>query len=156
MAAVTPTLEFVFRITTLMGTRMRFDPLPNGVRRGFTAAIGGKVEGPRLNGEVVPNSGGDYPTFDADDNAYFDARYLLRADDGTPILMQAHGMRIGTLEINRRLRANEVVPMDAYYFRTQPRFEAPKGPHDWLNRTLFVGSADRRENYSIFDIYAVR
>jgi hypothetical protein len=157
MAAVVPTLEYAFTLTTLMGHRMKFDPLPSGgIRRGFTSAIGGKVEGPMLNGTVLPNSGGDYPIFDDDDNAFFDARYILQASDGTPIYMQLFGMRIGTPEINKRLRANEVVPMTDYFFRTQPRFEAPKGPYDWMNRSMFVGSADRREDHSTFDIYIVR
>ncbi|CAN5559924.1 hypothetical protein BH09PSE4_BH09PSE4_00330 [soil metagenome] len=156
MTAVVPTLEFAFRLTTQMGQRMKFGTLPNGgSRRGFTATTGGKVEGPMLNGIVLPNSGGDYPIFDHDDNAFFDARYILQADDGTPIYMQLFGMRIGTPEVNKRLRANEVVPMTDYYFRTNPRFEVPKGPYDWMSRSIFIGSADRREDYSTFDIYKV-
>ena len=26
------------------------------------------------------------------------------------------------------------------YVRTTPRFHAPQGPHDWLNKTSFVGT----------------
>ena len=54
MAPVTPTLEFVFRIRMLLGIRQKFGPLPHGQSRGFVSAAGGTVDGPRLNGRVVP------------------------------------------------------------------------------------------------------
>ena len=60
MAPVTPKLEFVFSIKMLLGIRQKFGPLPQGSIRGFVSAAGGTVEGPRLNGRVVPNSGGDW------------------------------------------------------------------------------------------------
>ena len=34
-------------------------------------------------------------------------------------------------------------------------FETPPGKHDWLTRTIIVGSAERRTDHSIFDYYAV-
>jgi Protein of unknown function (DUF3237) len=35
--------------------------------------------------------------------------------------------------VNRALRSKD-------YLRTQPEFEAPVGPYDWLNRAIFVGT----------------
>ena len=156
MAHVVPTLEFAFKITMMMGAREKYPAMPNGLRRGFTGAAGGTVEGPALNGRVVENSGGDFPLVDADGNVRFNAHYILEADDGTRIYMHNRGLRFATRELNQRINANEVVPMDQFYFRVAPEFEAPVGPHDWMNRTLFVGSADRREDHGIFHYYAVR
>ena len=41
------------------------------------------------------------------------------------------------------------------YCRITPRFEVPDGPHEWLGRTLFVGTGERRGAHSVFDYYAV-
>ena len=89
MAPVTPRLEFVFRIRMQLGIRQKFGPLPQGSIRGFVSAAGGTVEGPRLNGRVVPNSGGDWALYRDDHTVGFDARYMLEADDGTPISLSA-------------------------------------------------------------------
>jgi hypothetical protein len=41
------------------------------------------------------------------------------------------------------------------YCRITPRFEVPAGPHEWLGRTMFVGTGERRGAHSVFDYYAV-
>ena len=91
MAPIKPTLEFVFRIRMELGIRQKFGPTPRGFIRGFVSAAGGTIDGPRLNGRVVRKQRrrlGDLPP----DNAVeFDARYMLEADDGTPIYMLNRG-----------------------------------------------------------------
>ena len=37
----------------------------------------------------------------------------------------------------------EPVEDDEYYMRTAPKFEAPAGKYDWLNRHVFVGRAEK-------------
>ena len=37
----------------------------------------------------------------------------------------------------------EAVDPALVYFRTVPVFEAPAGPYDWLNRSVFVATAAR-------------
>ena len=150
-----PELEFAFRITMFMGERERFGVGPTGLMRGFTGAAHGTIEGPRLNGKVVSGSGGDYPIFRPDETVQLNAHYLLESTDGTRIYMHNMGYRHATPEVNERLRANEVLDPSSYYFRLHPVFDCPKGPHDWLTRTVIVGTADRREDHSIFDYYAV-
>jgi len=41
--------------------------------------------------------------------------------------------------------------------RGTPYFDTPVGPHDWLTRTVIVGSGKRHANpdYTIFTYYAV-
>ena len=44
--------------------RVKMGTLPNGSIRGYTGVVGGEVTGPKLNGTVVPDSGGEeYPAY---------------------------------------------------------------------------------------------
>ena len=81
-----PQLEFAFqvRLDFPAGPRLRF-PVRGGNMRGFVAVASGTVTGPRLDGEVIAGSGGDWPVFRSDGVVAFDARYLIRAGDGTII-----------------------------------------------------------------------
>ena len=58
-----PGLRFAFRIVLHFdeGPRLRFEPAHRSGRRGFVAVKGGEIEGPRLTGRVLPQSGGDWP-----------------------------------------------------------------------------------------------
>jgi len=31
----------------------------------------------------------------------------------------------------------------------------PAGPHEWLARTIFIGTGERRGDHSVFDYYLV-
>jgi Protein of unknown function (DUF3237) len=150
-----PRLEFVFEILVRFASRTQVGLLPSGVRRGFTPTSGGEISGPRLQGRVVPDSGGDYASWWPNGVVEFDAKYLLEASDGTLIVIKNRGFRHAPPEILRRMEALAPVDPDRYYMRVAPTFEAPVGPHDWLGRTLFVGSADRRSDHSIFRYFAV-
>ena len=116
---------------------------PAGATRAAVYAASGKIEGPRLNGRVVPMSGGDFPLIRPNGVIDFDARYLLEADDGAIIYMQNRGYRWGTPEVMQRLSRNEPVQPHEYYMRASPKFEAPEGPHEWLGRHVFVGVAEK-------------
>ncbi|MZR11672.1 DUF3237 family protein [Maritimibacter sp. DP07] len=150
-----PGLEFIFRMTIFMKERQRFGPGPAGVGRGFTGIDHGEITGPRLTGRVLGGTGGDYPLFRRDETVNLNAHYVLQAEDGTYIYINNMGYRHATADVNERLRANEVLDPSEYYFRLHPIFDAPEGPHDWLTRTVVIGTADRREDHTIFDYFAV-
>lgn len=153
-----PGLEFAFRIILEFdaGPRLRFEPaLKGGGRRGFVAVKGGHIEGPRLQGRVLPQSGGDWPRLWQSGLVEFEAHYLLEAADGTPIYIHNRGLAYATAETLARVEAGEAVGADATYCRITPRFEVPAGAHEWLARTVFVGTGERRGARSIFDYYAV-
>jgi hypothetical protein len=155
MAPTKPTLEFVFQIRMELGIRQKLGPMPGGWMRGFVSAAGGTIDGPRLKGRVVSDSGGDWATYRPDNAVTFDARYMLEADDGTMIYMQNRGYRHAPPETAARMEALQPVESSQYYMRVAPTFEAPPGKHDWLMRTIIVGSAERHGDHSIFDYYAV-
>ena len=143
-------LEYIFQIRIDFKERVSF-ATPNG-RRAYVPAMSGVIEGPRLQGRVVPRSGADYAG-----NGVLDAHYMLQASDGTMIYIHNTGY----------LYPTDGKPLDRndpswggdrpFYFRCTPYFDTPVGPHDWLTRTVIVGSGKRHANpdYTIFTYYAV-
>jgi hypothetical protein len=152
-----PGLAFAFRILLEFdaGPRLRFEPAFQAGRRGFVAVKGGRIEGPRLTGRVLPQSGGDWPRLWASGLVEFEAHYLLEASDGTPIYIHNRGLAYATPETLARIEAGQPVAAEATYCRITPRFEVPAGPHEWLARSVFVGTGERRGAQSVFDYYAV-
>lgn len=151
-----PRLDFAFqvRLDFPPGPRARFETR-GSESRGFVSVAGGSVEGPRLSGEVIANSGGDWPHFRSDGVVVFDARYLIRADDGALIQVFNRGYAHAPADVQARIEQGLPVDPVANYFRLSPVFEAPPGPHDWLTRTVFVGTGEKHADHSIFDFYAV-
>ena len=143
-------LEYVFQIRIDFKERVSFKT-PNG-RRAYVPAISGVIEGPRLQGRVVPHSGADYAG-----NGRLNAHYMLQASDGTMIYINNTGYlyRTDGKEVSRD---DPSWGGDAeFYFRVTPVFDTPVGPHDWLTRTVIVGSGKRHANpdHTIFTYYAV-
>lgn len=152
---MTPELEFVFEMRISLGDRTHTRVLTGGGKRAFVPVTGGDITGPRLNGRIVPYSGGDWPHIRPDGTAAFNARYLLEASDGTLIYIKNRGFRHGPAEVIERIMAKEAVDPSEYYMRLAPVFEAPVGPHDWLTRTVFIGTGNRQAEYSVFRYWAV-
>jgi hypothetical protein len=152
-----PTLELAFqvRLDFAEGPRTRFTPADKQFTRGFVGLAGGEVSGKRLSGKVVPNSGGDWPRIWDSGLIEFEAHYMLEADDGTPIYVHNSGIAWSKPDVLAKIEAGEEVAPQDNYVRITPRFETPAGPHEWLNRTIFVGVAERRGNSTYFDYYAV-
>lgn len=152
----TPQLDFAFRVRIDFptGARIRF-PVRGGEMRGFVSVAGGTVTGPRLAGDVVPGSGGDWPVFRSDDVVAFDARYLIRAVDGTIIQVFNRGYAHAPADTQARIDRGEPVDPAENYFRLSPVFETAPGPYDWLTRTVFIGIGEKQADHSIFDFFAV-
>ena len=93
MAGLDASLEFVFQVRVDFAGRLKFSAERNGVRRGYTGVAGGLIEGPRLSGKVLPDSGGDWPHFMPDGVVYFEAIYVIEASDGTQIVINNRGLR---------------------------------------------------------------
>lgn len=142
-ALLPPRLEYAFTISLqLTGLRWVVPPAI-GATRGAVYAASGTINGPRLRGQVIPMSGGDFPLVRPDGVIDFDARYLLETDDGAIVYMQNRGYRWGETAVMERLRRNEPVDSHEYYMRVTPKFDAPAGPHEWLNRHVLIGTAEK-------------
>lgn len=147
-------LEFALELRMRLGERIHI-PVAEGQVRGAVLVEGGTVHGKGLQGIVVRGSGGDFPLVRHDDGARFESQYLLKTDDGQYILKRSTGVRHAAPGVLARLLAGEEVDPHAYYMRMTPRFEAPSGKYDWLNRTLFVGVGRRGTHGSIFRFWKV-
>lgn len=147
-------LEFALEMRITLGPRMHIEVAP-GFTRGAVLIERGTFAGPGLSGTIVPGSGGDFPLVRPDGSGRFESQYLLQTDDGAQILKRSTGVRHAPPEIVRALLAREPVDPRSYYMRMTPRFEAPEGPYDWLNRTLFVGVGQRNPEGSIFRFWKV-
>ncbi|MCP5145644.1 MAG: DUF3237 domain-containing protein [Gammaproteobacteria bacterium] len=154
-------MAFAFAVR-LHFTRVQNIPdMPSGAGRGAVYVDSGTIEGPMLNGRVVPNSGGDYALFRPDDVLTTDARYMLEADDGTLILLHNRGYLWGrTPDVMPRIRdwifnGGPEVPHSEYYLRSSPTFEVSSGKYDWLMRYIFLGIGERMQDGNIIRYFAL-
>jgi hypothetical protein len=156
-----PKLEFIFQVRLYFTRVQNIPEMPSGAGRGAVYVDSGTVEGPRLNGTVVPNSGGDWALFRPDGVLATDARYMLCAHDGTLILLHNRGYLWGrTPDVMPRIRAwifEGGPPVDhaEYYLRAFPTFEVQSGPYDWLMRHVVIGIGERKGDGNLIRYYAV-
>ena len=154
--AFTPLLDHAFTISIELTKPYWIRPTARGETRAAIYAASGIVEGPRLNGRVIPMSGGDFPLLRPDGVIDFDARYLLEADDGAVIYLQNRGYRWAKTEKAReKMSRNEAVESHEYYMRVSPVFDAPAGPHEWMSQHVFVGVAEKIPNANRIHYFVV-
>ncbi len=128
MSGYVPKAELLFEIEAICSPPEHMGVIDGGQAR-MIPIIGGTVTGERLQGEVMPG-GADWSIMRDSGLATVEARYAIRASDGTIIQIfngvtdhvGQHGDRQGVMAI------------------TAPRFIAPDGPHEWLNHGVYVGT----------------
>lgn len=153
-AGPVPTLEYAFTVTATLLPPVEQGTVDGGRKR-FIAITGGTVDGPLLQGTVLAG-GGDWQTILPGGLTRVEARYFLKAADGTVIEVTNPGVRTGSPQIIERLAKGENVDPAAYYFRTTPRFDVADGKHDWMRRHAFVARGIRRPDRVEIDFYVVR
>jgi len=146
-------LEPLFRATITLAPPQELGDAPLGRRR-IIPITGGRIEGARLNGRVLPG-GADWQIVRADGVADLDARYTVESDDGALIYVSNRGLRHGPPEVLGQLARGEDVDSASYYMRTQPWFETGDARYAWLNRTICVGSGVRRPDAVEIEFYEV-
>ncbi|MDE2595728.1 MAG: DUF3237 family protein [Sphingomonadales bacterium] len=128
MAGYVPQAELVFEIEAVCSPPVDMGWIDGGKAR-MIPIIGGSVSGPNLQGEVIPG-GADWSIMRDNGVATVDARYAIRASDGT-IIQIDNGV---TDHMAPREGRGDVMAI------TRPRFIAPEGPHEWLNHGVYVGT----------------
>jgi hypothetical protein len=126
-----PRVEFVFEARVTLSPATVLGETGVGHRQ-YIPITGGTVTGPKFKGDVIPG-GWDYQLRSAAGCNSLTADYFWRAEDGTVIHI-----------LNEGLMCPGGAPgAERMYMR--PRFEAPKGPHEWMTRATFVATleADR-------------
>lgn len=126
-ASDTPGLEFVYEAIVTLEPTLEIGATPLGTRRRIPIT-GGQFAGPNIRGTVL-SGGADWQLQRRDDWTVIEADYMMRTDDGALI----HVRNVG-------LTNSRVAGAAQRYLRTVPTFEAPDGPHAWLNQAIFVGT----------------
>jgi hypothetical protein len=151
-----PRLEHAFSIDITLDPSIRVEPSPCGYSRVAVYIREGRIDGPLIQGRVLPMTGGDWAQLRPDGTIDFDARYMLELDDGSIVYMQNRGYRWASEEAMAMQARREEVPFDQYYMRISPKFEVRTGPHDWLTRHVFVGVGEKVPTGNRIHYFVVR
>ena len=151
---MTPELHHVCEIEAEVGPTRELGTTPHGRRR-IVPILGGTVRGPRLQAEVMPG-GADWQCVRGDGVMELVARYSIKTRDGVEIAVVNRGLRRASPETMARMARGEAVDPALVYCRTTPRFEAPAGPYEWLNASVFMGSAVRLPDKVQIAVFEVR
>jgi len=153
-AASVPVLEYAFTATVAVAAPIEQGQADGGRKR-FIPITGGKVEGPLLTGAVLAG-GGDWQVIEEGGLTRIEARYFMKAADGTIIEVTNPGVRVAPPDVIDKLARGVEVDPAAYYFRTTPRFSVAAGAFDWMRRAVFVGRGVRKPDRVLIDFYVVR
>lgn len=110
---------------------------PMGVRQIFIVK-GGTVKGPRIKGIILPG-GGDWATMRSDGAVQLDVRATVQADDGALIYAYYSGLIAGKPEAILAAATGQDVPLDDYYFFTNPMFQTGAEKYAHLNKLIAIG-----------------
>jgi len=129
--AVAPALSLIWTAVVDIAPREDLGVVPGG-HRYMVPILGGAFfegpSGPGLNGVVLPG-GADRQFVDDEGFKTLDALYEMRTHDGH------------VLTIRNRVKVDESDPANIYR-RSVIGVNAPRGPYEWLNRRLFVGTLE--------------
>jgi len=122
-----PRLEFVFEEFVTLGAGIHPGATPFG-ERNIVPITGGVFSGPKIHGKVM-SGGWDWQLGTSTGCFQLRADYMLQADDGAIINV-----------VNKGTMCKSAGPDAKLY--TAPVFEAPLGPHEWLNSGAYIGTLD--------------
>ena len=131
----TPTLQPVFELFVELADEVLHGTTPRG-QRSRAPILGGRVEGPRLRGQVLPG-GGDWQLLRADGWLELQATYDLCLDDGSLVHV-----------CNQGLWHSATGQWPADYAMSSPRFETALGLHAWLNQAVFLADVRPSRRYT--------
>ncbi|KAJ8059732.1 hypothetical protein OCU04_011376 [Sclerotinia nivalis] len=164
----TPSLQFLFHLECDME---EFHPIGDGGHGNRATVIfkGGRFEGPRLRGTILPG-GGDWETIQNTTSpsststssspelqtAHLDTRYNLLTHDNHCIYLRTTGVRTGPREILEGLGEEDKHAANEYKMRLNMTFECDDGgKYGWLNRVVGVASSGRNGGRVIYDAFEV-
>jgi hypothetical protein len=115
---------------------------------------GGRFEGPRLSGEVLPG-GADWALYRGEDRMLVDVRLTLKTDDGALIYLTYQGALRTSAEDMVRFKKGEILPKEAFNLRTVTRFETGVAQYDWLNDMIGIGVGTQEATGVVYQIFEV-
>lgn len=149
---------FLFEARVKLAEPLHLGPTPLGLRMTVPVA-GGRFEGPRLSGEVIPLSGADWSRVRADGAGDLDVRMTLRTDDGALIYVHWHGLMVFPPEEEGYAldfgKPDDPEGSHRYYFRAAPRFEVGDERYAWLNKLVCVTKSRTGDGGVIHRVFAL-
>ena len=129
--------EYLCKLVLELGEAQDIGSGPHGARR-IVPLKGGKIEGPKIKGEVLP-FGADWVLVRPDGAIQLDVRATIRTDDDELIYIIYRGIFDSSRD----------------YFRTTPIFETGSEKYSWLNKIICVGLGKRGEGKVEYEIYQI-
>ena len=121
--------EHMWDAKVKVGKMMMIGKSKHGVRR-VIPITGGSFEGPKIKGEVLPG-GEDWQLVRPDGDTEFNARYLLKTNDGVVIQV------INKILMHMPKQGEQAQP----YIGSIIDLEAPvDSPYDYLNHAIYIGT----------------
>jgi hypothetical protein len=148
-----PKLSLAMTLTVQVGPPTELGEVPRGRRR-IIPILGGTFEGPNVRGKVLAG-GADWQIVRGDGLAELDTRYMLQTDSGSLVYIQNAGIRHAPPDVTKKLLAGEPVDASQVYFKTVPTFETSAPELQWLTRSIFIGTGERRPTEVVIRVWAV-
>ena len=145
--------EFLMRMEIDLGDSYFLGNTPHGGRR-IDVFEGGRFEGPRLKGVILPG-GSDLLMARPDNATQPDVRLILKTDDDALIRVTYRGVRHAAPDVMRRIANEELIDPSEYYLRNTPYFETGSEKYGWLNRVVAVGLGQRMPAAAAYDVYEI-
>ncbi len=126
----------------------------------YSVAESGSFVGPKLTGEVIPLSGGDWTRVRTDMSILIDVRICLKTQDGANILMTYKGVMAANTPADfpymiDATKKDDPAGASRYYYRTLIEFETGDERYAWLNHKLAVGSGRLGDDQAIYEVFAI-
>ncbi len=148
-------VEYLFELRADFDPPVLIYPVPSGTRIDAIAS-GGRAEGPRLSGDLLPGSG-DWLTVTPDGVARMDVRATIKADSGDHVHYTSAGRTVLDPDARDRFLAGETIFGTEMYGRTAPVFETSSESYGWLNGIVAAGVVDELSLTHIrYRIFALR
>lgn len=128
--------------------------VPLGYTRRIVPVSGGRFEGERLKGRVLPG-GAAWAAMRADGVVHMDVRLTLSTEEGELVYATYTGRRAGAADVVARFRRGETVPEGADYLRIAAVFETAAPRLLWLNDIIAIGRGHRPPEglrYEVFEL----
>lgn len=113
---------------------------------------GGRFEGPRLRGKILP-SGGDWLLIRPEGMGRLDVRATFESDDGALVYVQYYGLLEMNERVQKALAEGGSTEFGDVYFVTQPRFETGDPRYAWLNSVVAVAEGRIRPGAVEYRVY---
>lgn len=141
-------------LTALLDKPHKLGATPAGERK-VVPVLGGRIEGERLSGRILPG-GSDWALTNAAGILELDVRLVIETHDGALINCQYRGVRHAPATVMTRLAAGEAVDHRDMYFRIAPRFDTADPRYEWINHILAVGIGERLQAGPRYHIHEIR